>query len=120
MTGFLIDENLSPTIVAQLQRQDPHISVLAVGQPGAPGKSTPDAEILDWLETHDYYLVTNNRASMLGHLRDHVSAGKHIPGILIAPFPVQIGRLVELLYLVWGAALPEEYQDRIIYLSTLI
>ncbi|MBN1873390.1 MAG: DUF5615 family PIN-like protein, partial [Anaerolineae bacterium] len=101
MTGFLVDENLSPAICAQLQRCEPRIATLAVGQPGAPGKSTPDAQILEWLETQDYFLITNNRASMPGHLRDHLHAGRHIPGIFIVPFPLQIGRLIDLLHLIW-------------------
>ncbi len=53
---------------------------------------------------------------MPGHLRDHLAAGGHVPGILVVPFPLGIGALVEELILIWGASLPDEYQDQIVYL----
>jgi len=53
---------------------------------------------------------------MLGHLRDHLAGGRHIPGILVAPFPLDIGALIQELTLVWGASQPDEYQDQIVYL----
>ena len=53
---------------------------------------------------------------MPGHLRHHLAAGRHVPGILVVPFPLDIGALVEELILIWGASLPNEYQDQIVYL----
>ena len=53
---------------------------------------------------------------MPGHLRDHLAAGRHIPGILVAPFSLNIGALIEELILVWGASQPDGYQDQIVYL----
>jgi hypothetical protein len=116
MSGFLIDENLSPQIALQIQRHEPGIPVLSIGQPGAPNKGTPDPQILNWMQENDYLLVTNNRTSMPGHLVDHIAVGRHIPGILITPFPLDIGALVEELILIWGASLPDEFRDRIVYL----
>ncbi len=116
-SGFLFDENLSPAIAAQLRRHAPEIPVLAVGQMGAPARGTLDPQILCWIEEHDYLLVTNNRTSMPGHLRDHLADGRHIPGILITPYPLNIGTLIEVLLLVWGASLPDEYRDQITHLS---
>jgi hypothetical protein len=114
--SFLIDENLPPIIAGQIQRHEPQIQALAVGQPGAPAKSTLDPELLRWIEENDYLLVTNNRASIPGHLRDHLAAGRHVPGILVVSFPLDIGELIEELILIWGASLPDEYRDRIVYL----
>jgi hypothetical protein len=117
MPGFLIDENLPPAIAAQLRRHESKIQALAIGQPGAPARGTPDPQLLCWIEEHDYLLVTNNRSSISGHLREHLAAGRHIPGILIAPYPLAIGVLIEELYLIWGASLPDEHQDQIAYLT---
>lgn len=114
--GFLIDENLPPVIAMQLGRHEPQIRTLAVGKPDAPSKSTRDPQLLCWIEENDYLLVTNNRASMPGHLRHHLAAGRHVPGILVVPFPLDIGALVEELILIWGASLPNEHQDQIVYL----
>ncbi|MCX6028294.1 MAG: DUF5615 family PIN-like protein [Chloroflexi bacterium] len=116
-SGFLFDENLSPAIAAQLRRHAPAIPILAVGQMGAPARGTLDPQILCWIEEHNCLLVTNNRTSMPGHLRDHLADGRHIPGILITPYPLNIGTLIEVLLLVWGASLPDEYRDQITHLS---
>ena len=115
-SGFLIDENLPPVIAVQVCQHEPRIQATAIGRPGAPSKVTADPQLLCWIEESDHLLVTNNRASMPGHLRDHLDAGRHIPGILITPFPLGIGALIEELVLIWGDSLPGEFQDQIVYL----
>jgi len=45
-----------------------------------------------------------------------LAVGRHVPGVLVTPFPLNIGTLIEELLLIWGANLPKEYQDQIIYL----
>jgi len=97
--GFLFDENLSRVIAIQLRRLKPGMSVFTVGEAEAPAKGTPDPQILCWVEEHHCLLVTNNRTSMPGHLRDQLAAGRHIPGILVTPYPVNIGLLIETLRL---------------------
>jgi hypothetical protein len=53
---------------------------------------------------------------MPAHLNAHLADGHHIPGILVTPFPLRIGSLIEVLLLVWGATFPDEYRDQITYL----
>lgn len=117
ITGFLLDENLTPNIQVQLMARDPTIHVLTIGQPGALPKGTLDPDVLCWIEAHNYVLVTANRASMPGHLGEHLKAGRHIPGILILPRHWALGQVLDALQLVWGASLPGEYQDQITYLT---
>ena len=119
-TGFLFDENLPFALAAQLRRKAPTVRIFAVGFGEAPAKSMPDPALLCWLEDHDCWLVTNNRASMPGHLRDHLAAGQHVPGILIIRTPLNFGELIETLNLVFGASLPDEYRDRIVHLSRFV
>jgi hypothetical protein len=118
--GYLFDENLPPALAWHLLHLEPAIAVLAVGSPGAPAKGTPDNEILRWIEERNYLLVTNNRTSMPGQLQSHLATGHHIPGILITPYPLNIGWVVEALLLVWGAGLPGEFRDQITYLSSVV
>ncbi|HRI55935.1 MAG TPA: DUF5615 family PIN-like protein [Anaerolineae bacterium] len=118
-TGFLFDENLPPALAMQLHRRAPAIRVFAVGYGDAPPWATRDPDLLCWLEKHDCWLVTNNRASMPRHLRDHLTEGRHVPGILIIRAPLNFGEVVEGLILVHGASLPDEYRDRIEYLPRI-
>ena len=118
-TGFLFDENLPLALAAQLRRKAPTVRIFAVGFGEAPAKSTPDPALLCWLEDHDCWLVTNNRASMSVHLAAHLTVGHHIPGILTTLSPLRIRPLVNVLLLVWSVSLPDEYRDKITYLPFL-
>ncbi len=115
---FLLDEHLPPSIADELRRRKAGLQVLVIGEPGAPRKGTPDPDILLWAEASGFLLVTNNRRSMPVHLAEHLVGGHHIPGILTTSSPLRIGPLIEVLLLVWGASLSDEYRDKITYLPS--
>jgi hypothetical protein len=114
--GFILDENVPLAIWAQLRRREPAIRVSVVGQPDAPSKGTSDPDLLCWIEEQDCLLVTNNRTTMPVHLRDHLAANHHVPGILVLPSPLNLGTIIEDLIQIWGASRPGEFQDQISYL----
>ena len=87
--------------------------------PGVPPSGTGDPEILLCCEANDandFILVTNNRKSMPVHLADHLASGRHIPGILTVDITRDMAGNLDDLLLVALAALPGEYEDRIVYL----
>lgn len=62
-------------------------------------------------------LVTSNRRSMPAHLREHLANGRHVPGILtVSQEPSHWRAAIEELRLIWRAAGPEEFRDRVDYL----
>jgi len=111
---FLLDEHVNRAIQRQLRRLDSQIEVLAIGDPEAPPTGTLDPEILVWLESHDYLLVTANRSTMPGHFAAHLEMGHHIPGIVWPRPGTSLGRIVEELYLIWTASMAAEYQDALL------
>jgi hypothetical protein len=113
---YLIDENLEPLYKAQLLMKSPGIVVYSVGDPGTPSKGTLDPEILGWCEENGFILVTNNRKSMPIHLAEHLSEGRHIPGIITLNGEMTIGATIEELMLIAEVDFPHEYEDRIEYL----
>jgi len=114
--GFLLDEHIPHAVARGLRRREPSIHILVVGYPSAPAVGTSDPDLLHWAEEHGCLFVTNNRATMSGHLRDHLAAGGHVPGILVISRRLSLGDVIDELYLVWAASHPDEYQDRIVYL----
>ena len=116
MRRFLIDENISPQYRTQLLNHEPSLTVLVIGDEDAPPKSTPDPEILEWCEQHQFTLITNNRESMPQHLSDHLSAGHHVPGIFTINLEVPMGKIIEELLLIAGASDEDEYIDQITYI----
>jgi hypothetical protein len=118
LTGFLLDEHVPISLREQLRSALPTAFVRAIGDDQAPPKGTPDPQILRWIELHNCTLITNNRRSMPVHPATRLAEGHHVPGVIQLPeVLVGIGRIREDLTLIWGASLPGEYQDQIVYLS---
>ncbi len=116
MRRFLIDENISPEYRTQLLRHEPSLTVLAVGDEGAPPKSTLDPEILEWCEKNQFNLITNNRKSMPQHLCDYRKKGGHVPAIFTINLEVPMGKIIDELLLIAGASDEDEYINEIKYL----
>lgn len=113
---FLLDEHLDRAIQRQLQRQDPQVDVLLVGDVQAPPKGLLDPDLLFWIEEHGYLLVTNNRGSMPQHLEDHYQQGRHIPGVFWLRPSASLGSVIEELFLIWSVSDASEYVDRLLYI----
>ena len=113
---YLFDENVPLVISTQLQRREPSIRVYTIGDEAAPPKGTLDPDILKWIETNNCLLITNNRASIPVHLKDHLAQGLHIPGIIQLPRRMDIRMVLEDLLLIYLFGEPDEFQDQIIYL----
>lgn len=116
IAGYLLDEDVDPRLRRTLRRHHPDIIVWRVGDPGAPALETKDPDILLWCEANDFILVTNNRSTMPVHLRDHLAAGRHVPGIFILNPKMSLGETADEPALIWAASRPNEYRDQLLYL----
>ncbi len=114
--SFLLDENIPLIVQARLQQMEPRMQVYAIGEGLAPPKGASDPDILAWIEANGCMLVTNNRATMPTHLQAHLSQGRHVPGIVQFPRRMNLNTILDDLWLIWGAGLPDEFQDQIVYL----
>jgi hypothetical protein len=113
---YLLDEHISSVLRAQLIRHEPDMIVWMIGDPGAPKRGASDPDILLWCEDNGFLLVTANRKSMPVHLRAHLDAGHHVPGILMLNPEMTLGEIIDELLLIWGASEVEEYRDLLLYL----
>lgn len=68
MRLYLLDEHIPPIYRTQLLYHEPSLTVLTIGDEGAPARSTSDPEILKWCEQNNFNLITNNRNSIPQHL----------------------------------------------------
>lgn len=116
MRKYLLDENVGENLRQGLRRRYPEMVVWHIGDPTAPPIGVLDPDILMWCEANDFTLVTNNRGSMPDHLREHLAAGHHFPGMLTLNPKVSLGDTIEELALIWGASTSDEYADNITYL----
>ena len=116
MRRYLIDENLSPAYHTQLLDREPTLTILRVGDVSAPARGTQDPEILKWCERNNFILVTNDPNTIPKHLLDHLSAGHHVPGIIIVNSNVPTGTILDDLILIAGASNEDEYIDQIVFI----
>lgn len=114
-----MDENLNPLYKTQLLRKQSGLVVCAIGDPGFPPKGTLDPEILRWCEENNFILVTNSRKSMPTHLGEHLSQGRHIPGIITLNEDMSVRETIEELILIAETAPENYYLDRIEYLPEI-
>lgn len=110
---FLIDENLSPRLKLALQRLNPAIDILRVGDQNAPALGTLDPDLLRYLDLAQRLLVTDNRTSMPAHLEDHWATGGHLWGLIWIRPDATIGKFAQELFLIWDASEAEEWIDRL-------
>lgn len=101
---YLLDEHVNSRLRKALKQLAPDIVVWRIGDPGTPPLGTLDPEILLWWEYRGFSLVTNNRESMPVHLREHLDAEHHAPGIFTLNPSMAIGETAEELVLIWGAS----------------
>jgi hypothetical protein len=115
--GYLFDEHFPHALIDAVHRAEPLLVLHVVGRGVAPPLRAPDPELLDWIEEHDCVLVTDNRRSMPVHLREHLAAGRHVPGILtVRQRALDWRTVVDQLVLIWHAATPDDFRDRVDYL----
>ncbi|MGG6263677.1 DUF5615 family PIN-like protein [Leptolyngbya sp. AN03gr2] len=113
---YLFDENLANEYRIQLLARQPDLEVLKVGDENAPPYGTKDPEILCWCEENDYILVTNNRRSMPVHLADHLSEGRHVPGIFVFRRNASMGLILDSLAILASASLEGDHVDQITFI----
>ena len=114
--GFLLDEHIHPALYSFLRVHAPELRVYIIGDGVGPARGTLDPEILIWCEREKCVLITDNRASMPGHLNDHLKAGRTIPGIFSVSPALSVAQLGEHLIFVAQVSFPDEYRNSIWFL----
>jgi len=113
---FLFDEDASHDILNDLRSVEPGMDILAVGEPGAPPKGTPDPAILLAAEALGRTLISSDRSTMPGHLADHFHQGRHTFGVILLRLGFSVGRYSSEIHLIWFATTLDEWLDRTAYI----
>jgi len=106
---LLLDENQSPRLKTAIIRLIPSADVLRVGDSTAPALSTPDMDLLRYLELTRRALITADRTTIPTHLEAHRTAGGLHWGIFWVLPRMPIGRLTESLQIIWEASEADDW-----------
>ncbi len=113
---YLFDEHVSNNLRKAVRKYDNDLIIRRIGDSGVPAIGTSDPDILAWCETDHFCLVTNNRKTMPGHLKEHLAKERHVPGIFVMNPDMTMNETAYELALIAGASEPAEFTDMLIYL----
>lgn len=112
---YIVDENISPDLLRAIRKSAGElgmsIDVVRVGDMADLPSGSADPDILIWAEREDRVLVSFDHNSLPDHLRDHLAAGRHSPGIFIIDPRRSAGEIAELLAVGAGASEEDEWRD---------
>ena len=111
---FLADEDFHGDILRGVLRQLPNLDVLRVQDVGLG--HTHDAVILERAAADGRLVLTHDVNTMLNEAFTRVRAGLPMPGIVVVPQDIDIGRAIEEIVLLAGASLEGEWEGRAIFI----
>jgi hypothetical protein len=118
---FLGDEQLRGVLGRVVRRHNligiHPLDLVFVGDPPDLPLGSPDSEILIWATKADRMLVSADKKTMPGHLKDHLDAGNHSPGVLIVRLQNRVADVVEFLVAVAYASRSDEWVDTWQYIT---
>ena len=92
MIGFQADAGLDNDIVVATRRREPAVDFASAAEGGLVGLADP--EILEIAARQGRIIITHDRRTMPGHLRDRLRQGKSSPGLFIVSQFEPIGPVV--------------------------
>ena len=113
MLRFAADEGFNLTVVRELRRRNPDLDIATVQERGLQGSD--DATILAWAASEGRVLLTSDTRTMPDPARQRMARGE-ATGIIIVPWTLPIGRVVEEVELLAGASLEGEWERRVEFL----
>lgn len=114
MIRFACDENFNHDIVRGLQARIPSVDILTVQQVNLGG--APDETVLTWAATADRVLLTHDQSTMVGFAYGRMWAALPMPGVILVPNALAIGRAVEDLEVMTLTLTEAELADRVWFL----
>jgi hypothetical protein len=112
---FLVDEHLRGQLWHALawhnQRGAYPLGLVRVGDPADLSQGSTDPDILVWAESEGRILVSGDRRTLLGHFTDHLTAGRHSPGLFLLRSLSPLAQIVDFLVAAAYASEASEWSD---------
>ena len=114
MLRLLTDENFNHDIVRGLRMRLPALDCVVVQQAGLAGSA--DDKLLEIAAMEDRVLVTHDVKTMTAHAYDRLAMGLEMPGMIVVPNDLDVGRAVSDLELAVECLEKQEVKEQIRYL----
>jgi hypothetical protein len=114
MLRFLADEDFDQRILHGLLRLSSDVDIVTVQQSGLSGQRDP--VILAWAAREGRIVLTHDVNTMTKHAYDLITKGEALPGLLLIPQSLPIGRAIEELQIVAECSTADEWEGQVRYL----
>ena len=114
MTRFLADENFNFDIVQGLRRCLPSLDLVRIQELGLSGAVDPD--ILDLAANMRRVLLTHDVNTMTKFAYQRLEVDMSLPGVVLVPDTLPVGRAIEDLILMIGGSLDHEWENQVRHL----
>lgn len=112
---FLIDENFNQRILRGLKQRIPGIDYLVVQDTEL--RQAEDTTILAWAAEQRRILITHDKDTIPKFAYQRVKANQSMPGVILVPEELSIGRAIEELLMVMECSDQSEYENVVVHLS---
>jgi hypothetical protein len=110
----LTDENFDARILHGLRRRLAALDAVRVQDVGLLGEEDPP--ILAWAAAEGRVLLTHDEATMPRYAYERVGRHEPLPGVVVVPDELSVGRAIDDLVLLLALSGPEDVADQVMYL----
>jgi len=114
MIRLLTDENLNQRILRGLARRLPEMDCLVVQHAGMAGFS--DEWLLELAAIENRIITTHDVNTMIGHALGRLTNGLQMPGLIVVPATMEIGRAIRDLEVIVTCAEPSDLKNLVVFL----
>ena len=114
MPRFLADENFNMDLVHGLRRRLSSISIVRVQELGLSGSS--DSDILQYAANREWVVLTHDVNTMTKFAHERIAAAMPMPGVVIVPDLLPVGRAIDDLALMVEGSRDDEWENQVRHL----
>jgi Domain of unknown function (DUF5615) len=111
---LLLDENFNHIILKGLKRRVPDLDY-TIAQ-NTPLKGSKDPPLLSAAAEQGRILLTHDVDTIPKYAYDRVRGGLLMPGVIVVPMLLDIGKAIEDLHLIVECSDQSEYENRVVHL----
>ncbi|MCI0392176.1 MAG: DUF5615 family PIN-like protein [Acidobacteria bacterium] len=114
MLRFLTDQNFDQDISRGLIARAPNLDIITAFIAGVSGYEDPD--LLRWTAEHDRILITHDKKTIPHYVKELVSDGLTLPGVILVIKSISIGGLIDDLEVTILCGRAEDFRNDVFYL----
>lgn len=113
---FAADENFDGKILKQLRRLFSELDIVRVQVQDTEMYQASDPAVLEWAADQSRIILTHDVQTLVGDAYMRLEQGLPMPGVILIPDTLSIGKAIEDLELIIGAGDPSDFEDQVTYI----